>query len=60
MYTFSINCSFFLLWKEFDRTRIIASYYAIGGAPFVQQSILKPWGGEGRGEEAPLVYLLAF
>lgn len=34
------------LWKENDRTHIIASCSAIGGAPFVQQSILKSLGGK--------------
>lgn len=28
-------------WKEGNHTHIIASYCAIGGAPFVQQSVLK-------------------
>lgn len=32
-------------WKEGDHTPIIASYCAIGGAPFVQQSVLKPLQG---------------
>lgn len=46
MYNFSLKCYFFLPNGRKEITPIIASYCAIGGAPFVQQKCIEILAGK--------------